>query len=166
MNFDLTPLFRTSVGFDRMAQLLDQANRVDQTPSYPPYNIESIDQNNYRITLALAGFGDNDLNITSEQNTLTVKGKKETDVQGKFIHRGIANRSFERRFQLADHVKVKTASMDNGLLHIELEREIPEAMKPRTIAINSDQNTIEKKPHMVKNNVAWSLINDFLNNDH
>ena len=151
MNFDLTPLFRTSVGFDRMAQLLDQANRVDQTPSYPPYNIESIDDNNYRITLALAGFSDQDLEITSEQNTLTVKGKKDSDVEGKFIHRGIANRSFERRFQLADHVKVRSANMNNGLLHIQLEREIPEAMKPRTIAIGTEQKTLDQKPELVKN---------------
>ncbi len=150
MNFDLTPLFRTSIGFDRMAQLLDQANRIDQTPSYPPYNIESIDDNHYRITLALAGFSDQDLEITSEQNTLTVKGKKDNDVEGKFIHRGIANRSFERRFQLADHVKVKAANMNNGLLHIELEREIPEAMKPRTIAIGTEQKTLEQKPEIVK----------------
>jgi molecular chaperone IbpA len=151
MNFDLTPLFRTSVGFDRMAQLLDQANRVDQTPSYPPYNIESIDDNNYRITLALAGFSDQDLEITSEQNTLTVKGKKDSDVEGKYIHRGIANRSFERRFQLADHVKVRAANMNNGLLHIELEREIPEAMKPRTIAIGTERKTLDQKPELVKN---------------
>jgi len=150
MNFDLTPLFRTSVGFDRMAQLLDQANRIDQTPSYPPYNIESIDDNNYRITLALAGFSDQDLEITTEQNTLSVKGKKETEVAGKFIHRGIANRSFERRFQLADHVKVKAANMNNGLLHIELEREIPEAMKPRTIAIGTAADTIDQKPELVE----------------
>ncbi len=150
MNFDLTPLFRTSIGFDRMAQLLDQANRIDQTPSYPPYNIESLDDNHYRITLALAGFGDQDLEITSEQNTLTVKGKKDGDVEGKFIHRGIANRSFERRFQLADHVKVKAANMNNGLLHIELEREIPEAMKPRTIAIGTEQKTLDQKPEIVK----------------
>ncbi len=155
MNFDLTPLFRTSIGFDRMAQLLDQANRIDQTPSYPPYNIESIDENNYRITLALAGFGDSDLEITSEQNTLTVKGKKDNDVEGKFIHRGIANRSFERRFQLADHVKVKAANMNNGLLHIELEREIPEAMKPRTIEINNaDSSVIENKPKIVNDKIA------------
>ena len=151
MNFDLTPLFRTSIGFDRMAQLLDQANRIDQTPSYPPYNIESIDDNHYRITLALAGFSDQDLEITSEQNTLTVKGKKDNDVEGKFIHRGIANRSFERRFQLADHVKVKAANMNNGLLHIELEREIPEAMKPRNITIGTEQKTLEQKPEIVKN---------------
>ena len=150
MNFDLTPLFRTSIGFDRMAQLLDQANRIDQTPSYPPYNIESLDENNYRITLALAGFSDQDLTITSEQNTLTVKGKKEAEVQGNFIHRGIANRSFERRFQLADHVKVRAANMDNGLLHIELEREIPEAMKPRTISIGTSSKAIEQKPELVK----------------
>lgn len=150
MNFDLTPLFRTSIGFDRMAQLLDQANRIDQTPSYPPYNIESLDDNNYRITLALAGFSNKDLTITSEQNTLTVSGKIETerDDKGKnFIHRGIATRTFERRFQLADHVRVKGANMDNGLLHIELEREIPEAMKPRTIEIGNDRarQTIEQK---------------------
>lgn len=150
MNFDLTPLFRTSIGFDRMAQLLDQANRIDQAPSYPPYNIESIDENNYRITLALAGFSDQDLEITSEQNTLTVKGKKEGDVEGKFIHRGIATRSFERRFQLADHVNVKSANMINGLLNIDLEREIPEAMKPRTIAIGTERKTLEQKPTIVK----------------
>ncbi|WP_431310021.1 Hsp20 family protein [Marinicella meishanensis] len=152
MNFDLTPLFRTSIGFDRMAQLLDQANRIDQAPSYPPYNIESIDENNYRITLALAGFSDQDLAITSEQNTLTVKGKKDGDVEGKFIHRGIATRSFERRFQLADHVNVKSANMVNGLLNIDLEREIPEAMKPRTIAIGTEQKTLEQKPEIVKSN--------------
>jgi molecular chaperone IbpA len=150
MNFDLTPLFRTSIGFDRMAQLLDQANRIDQTPSYPPYNIESIEENRYRITLALAGFSEQDLEITSEQNTLTVKGKKESEVEGNFIHRGIANRSFERRFQLADHVNVKGATMNNGLLHIELEREIPEAMKPRTIAIGSDSNTVESSTKAVE----------------
>lgn len=150
MNFDLTPLFRTSIGFDRMAQLLDQANRIDQTPSYPPYNIESLDENNYRITLALAGFSNRDLNITSEQNTLTVSGKIETERDDKsknYIHRGIATRSFERRFQLADHVRVKGANMDNGLLNIELEREIPEAMKPRTIEIANgrSRHTIEQK---------------------
>lgn len=150
MNFDLTPLFRTSIGFDRMAQLLDQANRIDSTPSYPPYNIESLDENNYRITLALAGFSDQDLEITSEQNTLTVKGKKDSEVEGNFIHRGIANRSFERRFQLADHVKVKAANMNNGLLHIELEREIPEAMKPRTIQIGTETKTLEQKPEVVE----------------
>lgn len=150
MNFDLTPLFRTSIGFDRMAQLLDQANRIDQTPSYPPYNIETLGENNYRITLAIAGFCEQDLEITSEQNTLTVKGKKETDGERQFIHQGIANRSFERRFQLADHVLVKSADMDNGLLHIELEREIPEAMKPRTIAIG---NT-EKQHKIINDEVA------------
>ncbi len=162
MNFDLTPLFRTSIGFDRMAQLLAQANRTDQTSSYPPYNIESLDENNYRITLALAGFSNKDLNITSEQNTLTVSGKIEAEIEsnGKtFIHRGIATRSFERRFQLADHVRVRGASMDNGLLHIELEREIPEAMKPRTIEIGNgrSQHTIEQKPES-ENNITKSDI--------
>lgn len=152
MNFDLTPLFRTSIGFDRMAQLLDQANRIDQTPSYPPYNIETLGENNYRITLAVAGFCERDLDITSEQNTLTVKGKKQAESEGQFIHRGIANRSFERRFQLADHVLVKSATMDNGLLHIELEREIPEAMKPRTIAIGNSES--ENQPKILNDEVA------------
>ncbi len=143
MNLDLTPLFRSSIGFDRMARLLDQAARTDQSQiSYPPYNIEAINDNQFRITLALAGFSENELEITSEENTLTVKGRKETEVEGNFIHRGIATRSFERRFQLADHVNVKGASMQNGLLNIELEREVPEAMKPRTIAIKNNGSAL------------------------
>ena len=166
MNLDLTPLFRTSVGFDRMAQMMNQAHRIDQqNASYPPYNIETLDENKYQITLALAGFTDNDLEITSEQNILSVRGKIENDVERKYLHRGIANRSFERKFQLADHVKVTSASMENGLLHIQLMKEIPEAMKPRTIEINTNQNVIEDKktenenkkdkPKIVKNeNVA------------
>lgn len=160
MNLDLTPLFRTSVGFDRMAQMMNQAHRIDQqNASYPPYNIETLDENQYQITLALAGFTENDLEITSEQNVLVIRGKTNSDVERKYLHRGIANRSFERKFQLADHVKVTTAAMENGLLHVQLMKEIPEAMKPRTISINGDKKTLENsakdKPKIVKNeNVA------------
>ncbi|MEZ5495581.1 MAG: Hsp20 family protein [Gammaproteobacteria bacterium] len=164
MNLDLTPLFRTSVGFDRMAQLMNQAHRMDQANvSYPPYNIESLDENQYQITLALAGFTENDIEITSEQNTLVIRGKVQNDVERKFLHRGIATRSFERKFQLADHVRVTTATMENGLLHVQLVKEIPEAMKPRTIEINGNNKALESsketdssetKVKVVKNHVA------------
>ena len=164
MNLDLTPLFRTSVGFDRMAQLMNQAHRMDQANvSYPPYNIESLDENQYQITLALAGFTENDIEITSEQNTLVIRGKVQNDVERKFLHRCIATRSFERKFQLADHVRVTTATMENGLLHVQLVKEIPEAMKPRTIEINGNNKALESskqtdssetKVKVVKNHVA------------
>lgn len=165
MNLDLTPLFRTSVGFDRMAQMMNQAHRIDQNnASYPPYNIETLEENQYQITLALAGFTQDDIDITSEQNTLVIRGKTCNDVERKYLHRGIATRSFERKFQLADHVKVTTAAMENGLLHIQLMKEIPEAMKPRKISINTNTNAIENnteettkeesKPKIVKDNVA------------
>ena len=164
MNLDLTPLFRTSVGFDRMAQLMNQAHRMDQAnASYPPYNIESLDENQYQITLALAGFTENDIEITSEQNTLVIRGKVQNDVERKFLHRGIATRSFERKFQLDDHVRVTTATMENGLLHVQLVKEIPEAMKPRTIEINGNNKALESskqtdssetKVKVVKNHVA------------
>ena len=137
--FDFSPLFRTSVGFDRMASMLNSASRVEQSGGYPPYNIKSLDENNYQITMAVAGFSESDLDITSEQNVLTISGKRGDDGEdaGTYLHRGIANRSFERRFNLADHVKVTGASLENGLLHITLEREIPEAMRPRKIEISS-----------------------------
>jgi molecular chaperone IbpA len=157
MNLDLTPLFRTSVGFDRMAQMMNQAHNIDRNnASYPPYNIETLEENKYQITLALAGFSQNDIDITSEENTLIIRGKTNSDVERKYLHRGIATRSFERKFQLADHVKVTTAEMENGLLHVQLMKEIPEAMKPRKIEINSNKNTniLEDKPKIVKNNIA------------
>jgi len=138
--FDFTPLYRTSIGFDRLASLLSSAQRVEQGGGYPPYNILAEDENRYRITMAVAGFAEDDLEITSEQNTLTVSAKRDdqdSDDEGRFLHRGIANRSFERRFNLADHVRVTGAALENGLLHISLEREIPEAMKPRKIEIGS-----------------------------
>jgi molecular chaperone IbpA len=155
MNLDLTPLFRTSVGFDRMAQMMNQAHRIDQANvSYPPYNIETIEENKYQITLALAGFTQNDIEITSEQNVLVIRGKTKDDVERKYLHRGIATRSFERKFQLADHVKVTTAAMENGLLHIQMMKEIPEAMKARKIEINTnvieDNNESSDKPKIVK----------------
>lgn len=140
--FDFSPLYRTSIGFDRLASLLSSAQRVEQSGGYPPYNILAEDENHYRITMAVAGFGEGDLEITSEQNTLTVSGKRaeeEEEGDARFLHRGIATRAFERRFNLADHVKVTGANLENGLLHISLEREIPEAMKPRKIEIGSAQ---------------------------
>ena len=136
--FDLTPLYKTSVGFDHLASMLDSLSNDGAGNGYPPYNIERIDENEYRISMAVAGFGDDDLSIVVEKNTLTVTGEKRVEIdEGDFLHRGIAARSFERRFNLADHVEVKSAELENGLLHIELIREIPEAMKPKTIAIKN-----------------------------
>lgn len=138
--FDFAPLYRNSIGFDRLASLLTAAQRGEQGNGYPPYNILAEDENRYRITMAVAGFGEGDLEITSEQNTLTVSGKRDEDDDsdaGRFLHRGIANRAFERRFNLADHVRVTGAALQNGLLHIDLEREIPEEMKPRKIEIGT-----------------------------
>ena len=135
--FDFSPLYRTSVGFDRLASLMSSATRQDQGNSYPPYNIRITSEDHYRITMAVAGFSEDEIDITSEHNRLLVTGNRadEPEEQGEFLHRGIATRSFERRFNLADHVKVIAASLENGLLHIDLEREIPEDMKPRTIKI-------------------------------
>ena len=147
--FDFTPLFRNSVGFDRLAGMLDSASRTDSSANgYPPYNIEALSETNYRITMAVAGFSENELTIVSEQNILKVSGAKAEDAEedsDRYLHRGIAKRNFERRFQLADYVHVSAAHLENGLLHIELEREIPEAMKPRSIAIKSGKRLIEGK---------------------
>ncbi|MFN3671112.1 MAG: Hsp20 family protein [Bosea sp. (in: a-proteobacteria)] len=138
-HYDLSPLYRSTVGFDRLFSLLDQATAVDNAPSYPPYNIERTSENAYRITIAVAGFGDSDLSIESKENALTVRGEKQAAEDGKreVLHQGIAARAFERRFQLADYVQVTGASLENGLLHIDLVREIPEAKKPRQIPIGS-----------------------------
>lgn len=140
-NTDFSPLYRTAIGFDRMASILDNLSRSDQQQGgYPPYNIELIDENEYRITMAIAGFSPAELNIESEQNTLTITGSKSTEANDrKFLHQGIAARNFERRFQLADHVKVQSANLENGILDVKLVREIPEAMKPRTIAIQTGE---------------------------
>jgi molecular chaperone IbpA len=134
--FDLTPLYRSSIGFDRLGRLLDEAAGLE-APAYPPYNIERLGEHEYRITMAVAGFAPSDIALEVKGNALTVSGKKAEKADGKseFLHQGIAQRAFERRFQLADHVEVTGAEMDNGLLHIALKREIPEALKPRTIAV-------------------------------
>ena len=148
--FDFSPLYRNSVGFDRFASLLSAASRQEQGTSYPPYNIRTLGEDHYQITMAVAGFSEADLDITTEHNRLLVTGelKDAADEQGEFLHRGIATRAFERRFNLADHVKVVGANLENGLLHINLEREVPEEMKPRTIEIGKSQSRlldVEKK---------------------
>ncbi|WP_424362518.1 Hsp20 family protein [Methylocystis parvus] len=137
-HFDLSPLYRQTVGFDRLFNLLDQAGGVDSASTYPPYNIERTGENAYRVTLAVAGFSREELTIETKENTLSVKGSKEQaqPAEGReMLHQGIAARAFERRFQLADHVIVTGASLVNGLLHVDLVREIPEAQKPRRIEI-------------------------------
>ena len=136
--FDTTPLFRSSVGFDRMMDMFESVNRLDQSaPTYPPYNIEKTGDCEYRISLAVAGFAEADLEIEAREDTLTVTGRqgKEDEKERKFLHRGIAGRAFERTFRLADHVQVTGAKLENGLLHVELVRNVPEAMKPRRVLI-------------------------------
>jgi len=138
---DFSPLYRSTVGFDRLFNLLDNRNLGDQAQSYPPYNIERTGDNTYRITMAVAGFDEKELSIEFQAHSLTVKGEKSDDEAGaetEYLYRGIAKRAFERRFQLADHVEVETASLKNGLLHIDLVRNIPEALKPRRISIAAD----------------------------
>ena len=138
--FDFAPLYRSTVGFDRMFSMLDQLGGVDNgAQSYPPYNIERTGENTYRITVAVAGFAEADLSLEAKENTLTIRGEKQAknpETAGEVLYQGIAARAFERRFQLADYVQVKGASLENGLLHVDLAREIPEAMKPRQIPIN------------------------------
>jgi molecular chaperone IbpA len=136
---DFSPLFRSTIGFDRMSRLLDSAmETADHIDNYPPYNIEKTGDDSYRLTLAVAGFSKDDLEITAQENQLVVRGKMRDDgEERRFLHRGIAGRAFERTFQLADHIKVVDADLANGLLHIELAREIPEALKPRKIEIAS-----------------------------
>lgn len=144
--FDLSPLFRTTVGFDRLARMLNTESRVDNGGGFPPYNIKASSEDKYEITMAVAGFSESDLEITSEHNRLIVSGnisQEQEDKEENYLYRGIATRSFERRFNLADHVKATGARLDNGLLHIELEREIPDEMKPRSIEIKSGSKLIE-----------------------
>ncbi len=165
-NYDLTPLLRATVGFDRMFNMLDTATRLDQgAPSYPPYNIEKIGEDSYHIVMAVAGFAEADLDVTARENSLVVIGRKDkvpgaqTDTQTgtqssateRYLHRGIATRAFERRFDLADHIRVTGARLENGLLHIELIRELPEAMKPRNITIES---TARKPANVIEDKAA------------
>jgi molecular chaperone IbpA len=139
--FDFSPLFRSTIGFDRLARLLDNATRVDSAAlAYPPYNIEKTGEDAYRLTMAVAGFGRDEIDVTAHDNSLTVTGKaKNGEDEGRYLHRGIARRTFERRFSLADHIKVVGASLDNGMLHVDLVHEVPEAMKPRKIEIGTGQ---------------------------
>ena len=136
---DFSPLYRSFIGFDHLAGLIDKASRADKQSSYPPYNVELIGEDQYRITMAIAGFAEQELDIESKQDTLIVTGTKtssDSNKERRFLHQGIADRNFERKFQLGEHVKVIGAFIEHGLLSIDLEREIPEALKPRKIAIN------------------------------
>jgi len=135
MRYDWTPLWRSTIGFDRLFDVLDEVQRTAEE-SYPPYNIERLDENRFQISVALAGFTNAEVALTVEQNVLTLEGRKGDKEEKTFLHRGISARSFKRQFTLADHVEVKGAHFENGLLLIDLQREIPEAMKPRRIAIN------------------------------
>ena len=150
---DFAPFYRSTVGFDRLFSTLDQLNGVDSAaPSYPPYNIARTDENAYRISVAVAGFTDADLSIEAKENMLTIHGEKQANDEKEttdVLYQGIAARTFERSFQLADYVQVKGASLENGLLHVDLVREIPGAMKPRAIPITSSSKLLEVKPTKV-----------------
>ena len=136
MRYDFTPLYRSTVGFDRLFDMLDQATRVEPMTNWPPYNIERTGEDRYRITMAVAGFARDDIQLVQQENALVVSGQKGSDPEGaEMLHRGIATRAFKQTFNLAEHVKVTAASLENGLLTIELEREVPEALKPRKIEI-------------------------------
>ncbi|MFM1682430.1 Hsp20 family protein [Aeromonas salmonicida] len=134
-SIDFSPLYRSAIGFDRLANLIESA-ASNGNAGYPPYNIEQLSDNDYRISMAVAGFTQEELELSFQENLLTVKGNKQAESDRNYLYRGIAERGFERRFQLADYVRVKGADLKNGLLHIELMREVPEAMKPRKIEIN------------------------------
>ncbi len=141
-SIDFSPLYRNSVGFDRMASLLDNAlHKESSSNGYPPYNIENLEQNRYAITLAVAGFERNELDINVDQGVLTIRGRKAEEEQRKYLYQGIANRAFERKFNLAEHIEVTGANLANGLLTVTLVKEIPEAMKPKTITIQTASNT-------------------------
>jgi len=146
--FDFAPLYRSTVGFDRMFSLLEQLDEVERSaPAYPPYNIERTAENEYRISVAVAGFTEADLSIEAKENSLTIRGEKQPEEKtADVLYQGIAARAFERRFQLADHVAVKGASSENGLLHVDLVREIPEAMKPRSIPIAGSNKVLKTMP--------------------
>jgi molecular chaperone IbpA len=139
--FDFSPLYRSSIGFDRVFDLLENASRTTTIDNWPPYDIARTGEDDYRITMAVAGFNRDELSMTQERNMLVVSGQKSGEDTGEYLHRGIAGRAFERRFQLADHVKVTGAGLKNGLLTIDLKREIPEEMKPRRIEIGSTAAT-------------------------
>jgi molecular chaperone IbpA len=152
LNYDFSPFYRSTIGFDRLLSLLDKSAGLESSaPAYPPYNIERTGENAYRITLAVAGFDESELSVETRENTLTVRGAKDAQPKNggekpDMLYQGIAARAFERRFHLADHVSATRASSENGLLHIDLVREVPEAQKPRSIAIETVGKTIEAAP--------------------
>jgi len=151
-DFDFSPLFRSTIGFDRLMRLADAATRVDTGSSYPPYNIEATGENAYRLTMAVAGFSPDELEVIVKENDLTVTGKSKTEAdRAKYLHRGIARRTFERHFQLADHIKVVGAGLANGMLSVELVRDLPEAAKPRKIAITAG---VHQQPDSVEQKQA------------
>lgn len=152
-HFDFSPLFRSTIGFDRFARMVDAATRVEgAAQSYPPYNIETTGEDAYRLTMAVAGFRQDELDITVHEGTLTVSGKsQDKEEDGRFLHRGIARRAFERRFSLADYIKVTGASLENGLLHVDLVREVPEAAKPRQIKIGAGEPS---RPQVIEQKAA------------
>jgi len=137
MTYDFAPLFRSTIGFDRLARLVDNAAQVPNTTSYPPYNIEKAAEDTYVLTMAVAGFGPDDIDVTAQDNTLSVAGRVAAAPKGEVLHRGIAARAFERRFALADHIVVESAELTHGLLHVGLKRVVPEALKPRRISIST-----------------------------
>lgn len=146
-SIDYAPLYRSTIGFDRLFSMLDNMSTNESAATYPPYNIERTGENDYRISMAVAGFSEDELSIESKEHTLTVKGEKKevsSNEESEFLFQGIASRAFERRFQLADHVEIRSANLENGLLHIELVREIPEAMKPRRIEIGKSGEKAKK----------------------
>ena len=148
--FDFSPLFRSSIGFDRMLNALEAASRVESFDNWPPYDIAKKGEDDYRISMAVAGFSPDELTITQEQNMLIVSGQKAGEDNGEYLHRGIANRAFQRRFELADHVRVSGANLVNGLLTIDLKREIPEEMKPRRIEIAADTALPKSKTKQIE----------------
>lgn len=141
--YDFAPLFRTAIGFDRLARLMDSAAAAADAPSYPPYNIEKTGDDTYRLTMAVAGFSPEDIDIVAKENTLTVSGRVQEPKQAEVLYRGIAGRAFERRFVLADHMVVDGADLENGLLHVALKRVVPEALKPRRIEIGAAPNAAQ-----------------------
>jgi molecular chaperone IbpA len=148
--YDLTPLFRSTIGFDRLFDFIEAAQRAGEE-NYPPFNIERLGDDRYQISLAVAGFSPDEISITAEQSVVTVEGNKADKAEGEYLYRGISARPFKRQFSLADYVQVKNATFENGLLKIELLREIPEAMKPRQIAING---TTGSKVHQLEGKAA------------
>lgn len=153
--FDLSPLYRSSIGFDHLASIMEQLASNEGDNGFPPYNIERLGENEYRITMAVAGFAQNDLDIEVKEGTLSVRGvKTQEEKDQNYLHRGIAARNFERRFRLADHVEVNGATLENGLLHLDLKREIPEAMKPRSIKIDNKSSATRQ---VVDSNKAEEL---------